>query len=211
MKILLSALTFAAGIALAAPSYGHGHGGGGGGGGGDGGGGGGMANGGNMAGASHGGGHGGGGRSAAMVGPHSSAGHLDAGGARIVARQNANAHPGWSHNHDHMWHGHHCRFVNGSWVIFDLGFYDPFYWGWWGYPYYGYGSGYDYSGNYGANASPVASTQARLAELGYYHGEIDGVFGPATRRALFHYQRDHGLPQTGYVSDSTLQTLATRR
>jgi len=101
--------------------------------------------------------------------------------------------------------------VNGSWVIFDLGFYDPFYWGW-GYPYYGYGSGYDYSGSYGAtDGSPVASTQARLAEFGYYHGEIDGVFGPETRRALLRYQHDQGLPQTGYVSDNTLRTLAARR
>jgi len=147
-----------------------------------------------------------------MAGPHLNGNHLNAGGARIVGKQNAGAHPNWSRNHDHMWHGHHCRWVNGSWVIFDLGFYDPFYWGWGGYPYYGYGSGYDYSGSYGAtDGFPVASTQARLAELGYYHGEIDGVFGPETRRALLRYQRDQGLPQTGYVSDNTLRTLAARR
>ena len=47
---------------------------------------------------------------------------------------------------DHWWHGHRCRFVNGSWFIFDLGFFP-----WYGYPYdyyaddyyYGYPYGYD--------------------------------------------------------------------
>jgi len=146
-----------------------------------------------------------------MIGPHASGSQINAGGSRIVAKQNANAHPNWSHNQDHNWHGHHCRFVNGCWVIFDYGFYDPFYWDWYGYGYgygypYGYGSGYD-----ATRGSPVAAAQTRLAQLGYYHGDIDGVFGPSTRRALLHYQRDHGLAQTGYVSDATLQTLAARR
>src|SRR4029077_2770161 len=119
---------------------------------------------------------------------------------------------------DHWWHGHHCRFIDGSWVIFDYGFYP-----WWpyGYPYdyYGYDY-YPYSYNDGPDAygsdfyqgggdeeqsdaaaddndSTVAAAQTRLARLGYYRGEIDGVFGGEMRRAVARYQSRHGLRVTG--------------
>ena len=95
------------------------------------------------------------------------------------------------------------RFVqNRSTSVFigDLGF--PWWWGWgwgpwWGYP-YGYYGGYNY-GNYGSgygygdsSGSRVAELQSRLASAGYYHGAIDGIIGPATRRAIRAYERDHG-------------------
>jgi hypothetical protein len=56
----------------------------------------------------------------------------------VFAQHSANWHHDWDRGGDHWWHGHHCRFVNGSWVIFDVGF-DPW-WGWWPCPgyYYGY-------------------------------------------------------------------------
>jgi hypothetical protein len=70
---------------------------------------------------------------------------------------------------------------------------------------YGYGYGYGYGGNaYGesgyrggySNATPthsrVAELQRRLARAGYYHGSVDGVLGPQTRRAIRAYERDHG-------------------
>ena len=131
--------------------------------------------------------------------------------SHIIARQAASAHPNWSRNHDHWWHGHRCHFANGSWLIFDLGFYDPF----WYYPYgaYGYGAypyGYDptvYEGEDAGNGSPVTAAQVRLANEGYYHGAIDGVLGPKTRRALMRYQRDHGLRETGFITDSTFRNL----
>jgi peptidoglycan hydrolase-like protein with peptidoglycan-binding domain len=34
--------------------------------------------------------------------------------------------------------------------------------------------------------------QRRLARAGYYHGAIDGILGPQTRRAIQAYERDHG-------------------
>ena len=52
-----------------------------------------------------------------------------------------------------------------------------------------YGSGYGYSDSSG---SRVAELQSRLASAGYYHGAIDGIMGPATRRAIRAYERDHG-------------------
>ena len=94
------------------------------------------------------------------------------------------------------------RFVSNRFVFVDsFGF--PFWgWGWgWGYPYgyyggYGYGYGYPYGyGGYGyqgyGNGSSVVQLQRRLARAGYYHGAIDGIMGPATRRALRAYERTH--------------------
>jgi hypothetical protein len=39
--------------------------------------------------------------------------------------------------------------------------------------------------------------QARLQALGYYQGNVDGVFGTLTRDAIRRYQSANGLPQTG--------------
>ena len=117
------------------------------------------------------------------------------------------------------WRHHHH---DGSDFIFigDFGF--PFWgWGWgypygygygYGYPYgygyggygygdYGYGNGYGYGYGYGngngngygyGNRSTVAQMQRRLAQAGYYHGAIDGIMGPQTRRAIRAYERDRG-------------------
>jgi hypothetical protein len=107
---------------------------------------------------------------------------------------------------------HHHNF-NDVIFIGDFGF--PWWWGWgwgwdWGYPYgyygypYGYGYGYPYYGygygqpgygygDYGNGShSRVAELQRRLARAGYYHGAIDGIMGPGTRRAIRAYERDHG-------------------
>jgi Putative peptidoglycan binding domain len=91
-------------------------------------------------------------------------------------------------------HFHHFNDV----FIGDFGF--PWWWGWgWGYPYGYYGYGYGGYGDYGSGysygnstGSRVAELQSRLASAGYYHGAIDGIMGPATRRAIRAYERDHG-------------------
>ncbi|HAF14970.1 MAG TPA: hypothetical protein DCK99_15005, partial [Blastocatellia bacterium] len=82
-------------------------------------------------------------------------------------------------------------------IVFDnFGFpFFPFYYPYPYYPYpygdYSYGDGgYGYQGGYG-NGSSVVELQRRLARAGYYHGAIDGIMGPATRRALRAYERDH--------------------
>jgi Putative peptidoglycan binding domain len=100
---------------------------------------------------------------------------------------------------DRFFHNHFNDFI----FIGDFGF--PWWWGWgwgpwwgwnWGYPYGyygynygGYGSGYGYGDS---SRSRVAELQRRLASAGYYHGAIDGIMGPATRRAIRAYERDHG-------------------
>jgi Putative peptidoglycan binding domain len=75
-------------------------------------------------------------------------------GQHVFARHSANWNRNWNRHSDHWWNGHRCRFVNGSWFIFDFGFV-PWY-GWSNYDYYpydyypyGYG-GYGY-GTYGYN------------------------------------------------------------
>jgi Putative peptidoglycan binding domain len=166
-------------------------------------------------------------------------------GNHVFARHSADWHRDWDRHSDHFWHGHRCRFVNGSWFIFDLGFFP---WYGWDYPYdyyypYGYGPyGYDPGvydqgvdpnyygqGNYDQGVDPnyhgqgnynssdrgadenVAAAQDRLARAGYYRGKIDGVFGPATRRAVLRYQSDHGLGATGYLTMETRQSLGLRQ
>jgi hypothetical protein len=58
---------------------------------------------------------------------------------------------------------------------------------------YGYDDGYYGDRGYGyGNGSSVAQLQRRLAQAGYYHGAIDGIMGPATRRAIRAFERDYG-------------------
>jgi len=181
----------------------------------------------------------------------------------VFSRRSADWHRDWDRNRDHSWRGHRCRFVNGSWFIFDLGFFPGFGWPYYayddGYPYYPYGYGgygygaygydpgvYDQSNYYdqggynyndqsnyydrggynyndqsnyydqGGNTSTsydqstavaVAEVQDQLATAGYYHGQIDGVLGPETRRALLRYQSDKGLGATGSLTMETRQSL----
>lgn len=52
-----------------------------------------------------------------------------------------------------------------------------------------------------------ARAQARLRRLGYYHGPVDGDFGPGSRRALVRFQRDSGLAVTGWLDVRTQRSL----
>jgi len=189
----------------------------------------------------------------------------------VFARQSGDWHRDWDHHSDHWWNGHRCCFVNGSWVIFNLGFYP-----WWpsyypddyyydnGFPYDGYGSstysynypysydpqpGYDDSADYQgqmyydqtaypdqsqdyydssvyqtesydpngdndqsySNYSTIVAAQERLAREGYYRGESDGAFSPEMRKAIWAYQRSHGLRITGYLDTDTLGSMGLRR
>ena len=159
-------------------------------------------------------------------------------GAGVFARRSADWRRDWARNRDHWWNGHRCRFVGGSWIIFDIGFFPWFGYPYDYYPYYGYGYPYDYgygydpgyfgSSYYGQGVDPnhdqggyyssnqsadvtVADVQDQLARRGYYHGNIDGVLGPETRHALLRYQRDRGLVASGELTPQTLQSLGVQR
>ena len=150
----------------------------------------------------------------------------------VVAQHSGNWQRNWDRSRDHVWQGHHCRFINGSWVIFDFGFYP--WWPYWYYPYdyyaddyypyqYGYDPGYYDSGvyqneeYYGQNDygdaysdSTIAAAQQQLAREGYYRGQIDGVLGPETRAAIAQFQNNHGLRVTGALTTDTLGALGLR-
>src|SRR5216683_164438 len=79
-------------------------------------------------------------------------GNISPGHNHVFAQRSADWNRNWDRHHDHFWNGHRCRFVNGSWFIFDFGFFPWFGWPFYdyypyGYPYYGYG--YPYGSGYG--------------------------------------------------------------
>jgi len=102
-------------------------------------------------------------------------------------------------------------FVNNS---FAFPFFYPFpYYGFYPYPYYPYAYfGYNYYGGgaygYGSgDQSRVAALQGQLARAGYYHGAIDGIMGPQTRRAIRAFQRHHNMYGYGPIDEQLLATM----
>jgi N-acetylmuramoyl-L-alanine amidase len=53
----------------------------------------------------------------------------------------------------------------------------------------------------------VIAVQKDLANLGYYQGSIDGIYGRNTRDAVGRYQTEHNLTVTGTLTSQTLQQL----
>ena len=49
----------------------------------------------------------------------------------------------------------------------------------------------------------VRQKQCLLAYLGYYAGEIDGIWGDASRKATEAFQREHQLTADGVFGDDT--------
>ena len=85
-------------------------------------------------------------------------GNISPGHNHVFAQQSVGWHRDWDRHHDHFWNGHRCRFVNGSWFIFDIGFIPWFGWPYYDYyaydyypPVYPYGYGYDSGAYYGSN------------------------------------------------------------
>ncbi|HIK28569.1 MAG: peptidoglycan-binding protein [Oscillatoriaceae bacterium SKW80] len=59
----------------------------------------------------------------------------------------------------------------------------------------------------GDRGKDVEDLQKRLQELGYYQGEIDGVFGQLTEAAVICFQQDVGLIAEGVADEITLLAL----
>jgi len=59
----------------------------------------------------------------------------------------------------------------------------------------------------GLDPTFVRSIQIELVERGYYHGEIDGIAGPATRSGIERFQRDAGLVVNGAIDRRLLDEL----
>jgi Putative peptidoglycan binding domain len=121
-------------------------------------------------------------------------------------------HGGW---HGGWWHGGYWH--GGNW--YRWGWWPGYGWGWWGaggwYPYSAWGDypyGY-YAGGDGGDGQPpgaqdeTSAIQSRLANLGFYHGAIDGKVGSGTESALKAFQAQHGLKPSGQIDDETLNAL----
>jgi Putative peptidoglycan binding domain len=138
----------------------------------------------------------------------------------IFERHDGNWHRDWDRRHAHYWNGHWWTYDGGTWIGLDGGYYP---WDYSAYDYYDYYPGYytdvgpTYS-NDGVSATAdqqadpnVSAVQSRLAKLGYYHGVIDGLFGPDTRSALTRYQVDNRLSVTASLTKDTLQSLGIQK
>lgn len=56
-------------------------------------------------------------------------------------------------------------------------------------------------------ADRIRAAQTALSRLGYYRGTLSGTLTDPTRRALFEFQVDRGLPATGNLDRRTAQAL----
>jgi peptidoglycan hydrolase-like protein with peptidoglycan-binding domain len=59
----------------------------------------------------------------------------------------------------------------------------------------------------GARGPAVKELQARLKELGFDPGDIDGIYGPSTTAAVTAFQKDRKLFAAGIAGTQTLQAL----
>jgi Putative peptidoglycan binding domain len=115
----------------------------------------------------------------------------------VFAQRSGDWHRDWDRHSDHWWNGHRCSFINGSWVIFNLGFspwwpwyYPDDYYGY-GLPDYGYGSpyyGYDYPYSYNYDPGDYNS--------GDYQGQ------------MYYDQNSYPDQSQGYYDSSVYQTEA---
>jgi len=58
--------------------------------------------------------------------------------------------------------------------------------------------------------SAARSVQSALKARGYYHGGVDGEFGPQSQQARAQFQQANGLKVTGLIDSSSLKALSLR-
>lgn len=59
----------------------------------------------------------------------------------------------------------------------------------------------------GLSNPAILAAQKKLTTLGYYQGVIDGIYNQLLRAALWAFQTDEDLPQTGRLDDRTRREL----
>ena len=59
----------------------------------------------------------------------------------------------------------------------------------------------------GSQSEEVKAIQISLKEKGYYGGNIDGIFGTATKNSVIAFQKDNGLTADGIAGKNTLKAL----
>jgi Putative peptidoglycan binding domain len=96
-------------------------------------------------------------------------------------------------------HGDHFRHQGDSFSGDPLFYDDP----------YGYDYSYDgyYDDDAGNYSGIIIAVQKELAQLGYYHGPVNGLIDPETEGAIRWFQSVDKLPVTGQIDDRTLKAL----
>ena len=59
----------------------------------------------------------------------------------------------------------------------------------------------------GSRGEDVKTVQQKLKRWGYYTGNVDGIYGPATKKAVEYFQRKNGLTVDGIVGTKTYAAL----
>ncbi|WRS26724.1 spore cortex-lytic enzyme [Oscillospiraceae bacterium MB08-C2-2] len=59
----------------------------------------------------------------------------------------------------------------------------------------------------GSQGNEVQEIQQRLSDWGYYSGQVDGIFGDQTAKAVRRFQQDHGLTADGVAGPKTLEQM----
>jgi hypothetical protein len=126
----------------------------------------------------------------------------------VFAQHPASWHPDWDRHGDHWWNGHRCHFFNGSWVIFNIGFY-PWWPSWYypgdyfhasGYPYYGYD--YPYSYGYDPGYYDSGGYQGQMYyDQNSYPDQSEGYNDSSV------YQSEVDTDQNGYQDYSNYMTV----
>lgn len=60
---------------------------------------------------------------------------------------------------------------------------------------------------FGSRSDEVVQIQTKLKRWGYYDGEIDGIFGSATKKAVISFQKKNGLVADGIAGKKTLEAM----
>ncbi len=60
---------------------------------------------------------------------------------------------------------------------------------------------------FGSRGEEVQQIQLKLSSMGYYNGNIDGIYGSATQSAVKQFQYDNGLVADGIAGEKTLAAL----
>lgn len=60
---------------------------------------------------------------------------------------------------------------------------------------------------FGSHSSEVTQIQTKLKRWGYYNGEIDGIFGSQTKKAVISFQKKNGLVADGIAGPKTLAAM----
>ena len=128
----------------------------------------------------------------------------------VFAQRSGDWHRDWDRHSDHWWNGHRCCFVNGTWVVFDLGF-DP----WW--PYSGYPGDYSYTYGYPYNDYTYPNSydyDPSYYGSGDYQGQMyyDQNGYPDQTQGYYDfgvYQRESYYDQTGDSDQSESNSIIT--